>query len=625
MAIYHFHAQIIGRSDGRSSVGAAAYRLGVALADELTGEVFDYTRKQGVESWHTLAPAGAPDWVNDPATLWNAVEAAEKRKDSQLCREVDVALPAELTHDQMKALALDFAREQWVERGMVAVLAFHDLDSHNPHFHAMLTMRDIGPEGFGKKNRDWNAKGLLETWREQWATHANTVLEAAGHSTRIDHRTLDAQKADATEREDFAAAAALDRPATKHEGPATTQARRSGRVLPRADRNDRITTAAAKRFAAHSARFAALEAQAKAQGRLQPVDLQALHARALLERTQAGQARLRKAYNPTPTNQSHPHGKSGPQHRPAAPLTRDSRHRGSHGHSGHAHGLGALPAVRPLNLSSTCRRPDGNPGGPGRHAAGPGGLLRAHASGPAGASSPMQRLRAQRGSVAPRAPSARTRGGLPEGGGKVERLAELRATLAATASMEKAIAAILAGAAQALARPQALTPWQRSTARSVLETHQAQTEALAAIDTAAEKRTQTRARLRLARADANDTSPATGVAAAALRAVGLTPAQDKEAQAMRDALARAKRRHGQAKRAHEDAKQAHQQAATAAEKARADFAGAFGLEVPRFDAKPAPQPSAASSTRPRPFQKLDPTPNRRPGPPHGGAPNPRRF
>lgn len=613
MAIYHFHAQIIGRSDGRSSVGAAAYRLGVALADELTGEVFDYTRKQGVESWHTLAPAGAPDWVNDPATLWNAVEAAEKRKDSQLCREVDVALPAELTHDQMKALALDFAREQWVERGMVAVLAFHDLDSHNPHFHAMLTMRDIGPEGFGKKNRDWNAKGLLETWREQWATHANTVLEAAGHSTRIDHRTLDAQKADATEREDFAAAAALDRPATKHEGPATTQARRSGRVLPRADRNDRITTAAAKRFAAHSARFAALEAQAKAQGRLQPVDLQALHARALLERTQAGQARLRKAYNPTPTKARSPnHG--SPQQRGRAPaLSIDSVHPRGLPASGRPRGLQPLSAVRPLDRSATLGHQSGrDAGGAGGFAPVNGRLLRPDASGHHRSNSPLQRLRTQRGSVAPRAPSARTRGGLPEGGGKVERLEELRATLMATASMEKSIAAILRGAAQALARPQGLTLWQKATARGVLDTHQAQTEARATIDTAAEKRTQTRARLRLARADAADTSQATGLAAAALRAVGLTPAQDKEASAMRAALARAQRRHGQAKQAHEDAKQAHQHATTAAEKARTDFASAFGLEVPRFDAKPAPQPSVASSARPRPIQKPGPAPRSRP-------------
>lgn len=190
----------------------------------------------------------------------------------------------------------------------------------------------------------------------------------------------------------------------------------------------------------------------------------------------------------------------------------------------------------------------------------------------------------------------------------MERLEELRATLAATASMEKAIAAILRGAALALARPQALTPWQKDTARRVLATHEAQGQAWEAVGKAAEKRGQTRAHLRLARADAADTSQATGVAAAALRAVGLTPAQDKDADAMRDALNRAKRRHERAKRADEGAKQTHQEATQAAEKARADFAEVFGLEVPRFDARPEPEASTKANTRPQPFKKLGPTP-----------------
>lgn len=206
MAIFHHSTQVIGRSSGRSSVGAAAYRLGVELVDQRTGQAFDYTRKAGVDSWHTLAPDNAPAWVNDAGQLWNAVEAAEKRKDAQLCREVNVALPRELTPDQMKALALDYAREQWAARGMVAVVAFHDLDSANPHFHAMLTMREIGPDGFGKKNRDWNEHSLATVYREAWATRANEALERFGHASRIDHRSLIEQ-------------GITDRAPTQHQGP----------------------------------------------------------------------------------------------------------------------------------------------------------------------------------------------------------------------------------------------------------------------------------------------------------------------------------------------------------------------------------------------------------------------
>lgn len=622
MAIYHFHAQIIGRSDGRSSVGAAAYRLGVALADELTGEMFDYTRKQGVDSWHTLSPAGAPDWVNDPATLWNAVEAAEKRKDSQLCREIDVALPAELTHDQMKTLALDFAREQWVERGMVAVLAFHDLDSHNPHFHAMLTMRDIGPEGFGKKNRDWNAKGLLETWREQWATHANTVLEAAGHSTRIDHRTLDAQKADATEREDFAAAAALDRAATKHEGPAVTQARRCGRTLPRAQRNDRIAAAAGLRHAAHMARFAALQAQAKAEGRLAPIDEQAAHARALLERTREGQARLRKAYNPTNLTPRRPHGnpEQQPQRRALGPpLTRDSGHSPSNKNNRHGLGLGSLPAVRPLDHSATIRRgPGRDAGGPGPDAARAGGVLRPHAQGHPGSRGSLQRLRTSRNARSRSLGSRPSQGrGGGSGGqlGKSDRREELIASMQAAASTAAAIAAILQSAEQFLRQSANLSPWQKATARAALDTHARVEQQHKVNQETAAKEKKARTLRRHAEAEANEAPEGRGRVAAARRAMGVPSAQDKAAARARENLAKARARVKRYKTRGEAGRILFQQLQQEAEKARADFAQAFGIEVPRFPSRSPSLPSGTSASQPAALQKIGMPPPRPPGSP----------
>lgn len=205
MAIYHLHAQVIKRSDGRSSVAAAAYRLGAALEDARTGSTHDYTRKGGIDGWTVLAPSNAPPWARDPAQLWNRVEAVEKRKDAQLCREIDLAIPRELSPDAMRALVEDFAQSEFVGAGMVAQIAYHHLDGGNPHAHLMLTMRDIGPEGFGNKNRDWNQREALEKWREAWATHANASLEKSGQAARIDHRTLKAQ--------------GIDREPSKHQGP----------------------------------------------------------------------------------------------------------------------------------------------------------------------------------------------------------------------------------------------------------------------------------------------------------------------------------------------------------------------------------------------------------------------
>ncbi len=197
MAIYHLSAQVISRSTGRSSVAASAYRAGLKLVDERTGEVHDYSRKRGIEHREILAPAGAPAWATNRSALWNAVEAIEKRKDAQVAREIDIALPAELDAAQRLDLVRQFVQSEFVARGMVADLCIHKPgrkgDDRNHHAHIMLTMRSIAGDGFGQKVREWNDKSLLQSWREGWEQHANAALERAGIGGRIDHRTLDAQ------------------------------------------------------------------------------------------------------------------------------------------------------------------------------------------------------------------------------------------------------------------------------------------------------------------------------------------------------------------------------------------------------------------------------------------------
>jgi hypothetical protein len=190
MAIYYLNAQIIGRSAGRSAPGAAAYRAAQRIHDERTGQTFDYTRRRGAIETEILAPTGAPEWAQDRAQLWNQVEKTERRGDAQLARELVVAIPKELDREQRRALVREYVQEQFVSRGMVADVAYHWV-AKNPHAHIMLTMREIGPEGFSaKKNREWNRPELLEQWREQWATSANRALDRAGREERIDHRSL---------------------------------------------------------------------------------------------------------------------------------------------------------------------------------------------------------------------------------------------------------------------------------------------------------------------------------------------------------------------------------------------------------------------------------------------------
>jgi len=199
MALYHFSAQMISRSTGRSAVAAIAYRSGQEITDERTGIVHDYTRKGGVVHCEILAPDGAPAWVCDRAELWNAVEGAEKRKDAQLAREVEISLPRELSREDRANLVSGFVQEHFVSRGMVADIAIHEPIARDgecqPHAHVMLTTRQLSPEGFGGKAREWNDRAALEQWREGWAGHVNRALERAGHEQRVDHRSLEAQRA----------------------------------------------------------------------------------------------------------------------------------------------------------------------------------------------------------------------------------------------------------------------------------------------------------------------------------------------------------------------------------------------------------------------------------------------
>jgi Ti-type conjugative transfer relaxase TraA len=207
LAIYHFSAKVIGRSGGRSAIASAAYRAGERLHDDKLARDHDYTDKAGIVHRTVMLPEGAPERWADRGTLWNEVEAGEKRRDAQLARDIEISLPRELGKAEAIRLVEDFVREQFVAGGMVADLNVHWTQARDggeqPHAHVMLTMREVvpgkgGPDGreaagFGKKVVDWNDRDLLRGWRERWATLANERLAALGLDVAIDHRSLQDQ------------------------------------------------------------------------------------------------------------------------------------------------------------------------------------------------------------------------------------------------------------------------------------------------------------------------------------------------------------------------------------------------------------------------------------------------
>jgi Ti-type conjugative transfer relaxase TraA len=197
MAIYHFSAKVVSRANGSSAVASAAYRAAERLADDRLGRDHDFTSKAGVVHSEIMLPEGAPERLADRETLWNAVEAGEVRKDAQLARDVEFAIPREMNEAEGIALTRDFVAREFVSRGMIADLNVHwdkaADGSPKPHAHVMLSMREVGPDGFGQKERDWNSKELLQEWRVNWADHVNTRMAELGLEARVDHRTLEAQ------------------------------------------------------------------------------------------------------------------------------------------------------------------------------------------------------------------------------------------------------------------------------------------------------------------------------------------------------------------------------------------------------------------------------------------------
>jgi Ti-type conjugative transfer relaxase TraA len=197
MAIYHLHVKVIGRKAGSSAVASAAYRSASKLRDARIDRVQDFSAKRGVVHSEVLLPDGAPEAWGDRERLWNDVEAFEMRKDAQLAREVEFALPREMSQAQGIALARDFVEAEFVDLGMVADLNVHwDIGEDGmakPHAHVMLTMRSVDEDGFGPKVREWNATEMVERWRQRWADLANERLAELDIDARIDDRSLEAQ------------------------------------------------------------------------------------------------------------------------------------------------------------------------------------------------------------------------------------------------------------------------------------------------------------------------------------------------------------------------------------------------------------------------------------------------
>ena len=221
MAIYHLSIKIISRGKGKSAVAAASYRSGEKIKNEYDGIVHDFTRKGGIAHTEILLPQNAPQEFSDRGTLWNSVEKIEKSKNSQLAREIEIALPKKLDREKQIELVREYVKENFVKVGMCADIALHDKNDGNPHAHILLTMRPLNEDTtWGAKSKkeyifdengekvklkngnyktrkintvDWNEQDKAEHWRKAWADITNKYLEENNIQDKVDHRSYQRQ------------------------------------------------------------------------------------------------------------------------------------------------------------------------------------------------------------------------------------------------------------------------------------------------------------------------------------------------------------------------------------------------------------------------------------------------
>ena len=292
IAIYHCSIKIISRGKGKSAVAAAAYRSGEKLTNDYDGTTHDFTRKGGVVYTEILLPDNAPREYADRSTLWNAVEAIEKSKNAQLSREIEIALPNELSESECIELAREFARKTFVDKGMCADVCIHNpnREQKNIHAHIMLTMRPFNEDGtWGDKQRkeyildsngnkiydkrkrtykcrtvqttDWNSREKAEEWRTEWAEFLNQALVDKGLATEeelLQHRRnikLENQEqvtsggngssVTLVDHRSFERQGKIEKP-TVHMGVAATQMERKGIRTVKGDTNREIKSINAK-------------------------------------------------------------------------------------------------------------------------------------------------------------------------------------------------------------------------------------------------------------------------------------------------------------------------------------------------------------------------------------------
>ncbi|MEE1130235.1 MAG: MobQ family relaxase [Caryophanon sp.] len=256
MAIYHLAIKNVSRGKGQSVIAMAAYRSGEKLVSERYNQTHWYRHRTVQPECWISAPTHAPHWATNRARLWNEVERVEKVKNARLAREIVIAIPNELNEQQQVQVVKQFVDNTFVAQGMVADVAIHRDDAHNPHAHILVTVRPFEADGtWGAKSKKqyvvdeqgepivlpsgqkksvkvetttWGTVETLKEWRSSWERTVNEALKQAGLSHEVSAKSFKDR--------------GMDLKPTIHEGYQARQMEARGETSERCEHNRHVRT-----------------------------------------------------------------------------------------------------------------------------------------------------------------------------------------------------------------------------------------------------------------------------------------------------------------------------------------------------------------------------------------------
>lgn len=207
MAIQFARVKYVSRKTGGNACHKAAYQQREKIECERTGQVFNFRHKTDLSYHEIILPKGVSEKFKDSSVLWNTVEYAERRSDSQVAKESVIALPDDkiITHEDRIELSRRYAEVMFVSKGLAAQIDIHapHEGENNWHAHFLATTRGFSKDGESlsiikaRESDPTIRKGYIKeetTPGEIWSQIQNAYFKEKGIDLTVDQIGIVAQE-----------------------------------------------------------------------------------------------------------------------------------------------------------------------------------------------------------------------------------------------------------------------------------------------------------------------------------------------------------------------------------------------------------------------------------------------